>query len=196
MAVVNTVKKNVANIDNDTNENEPLVDKTDNDTSDKSQAQKEKKEYDMHDMVRCMCVTAGSLNFTSKKSNNTYYWGNYGDIIEVEYQDIQHLQMLGRNSLFLTHPLFIILDTDCLDVVRDKQLIEFTQWYQKYPDMYELFNNTSDGELVKILKSAPKGFVEAAYYFVNDMLASGVLQSIAVIKTIKELTGRNLEVVV
>ena len=68
------------------------------------------KEYNGDDLIPCRSMTKGELICVGKKSKETYMWADYGDITEVEYQDL--LALKASKSSFIFDTLFIIDETD------------------------------------------------------------------------------------
>ena len=147
------------------------------------------KHIDPHTLIPCMSVCRGELGYISDKSHNEYFWGDYGDIVEVEYQDIQFLKL--KKSTFLYKPWFVVLDTSVLDKKKDAELIEMTNLYKRFDTMEELFDLETD-EIEKILVNAPAGFQEAAYYTADSLIKRGALDSMYVVALINKLLGVEL----
>lgn len=147
------------------------------------------KHIDPHTLIPCMSVCRGELGYISDKSHNEYFWGDYGDIVEVEYQDIQFLKL--KKSTFLYKPWFIVLDTSVLDEKKDAELIKMTNLYKRFDTMEELFN-LETSEIENILVNAPAGFQEAAYYTADSLIKRGALDSMYVVALINKLLGVEL----
>lgn len=58
-------------------------------------------------------MTKGQLIYTGKKSGEVYTWEDYGDITEVEYQDL--LGLKAKKSAFIFETLFVIEDEELLE---------------------------------------------------------------------------------
>ena len=64
------------------------------------------KEYNGDDLIPCRSMTKGELICVGKKSKETYMWADYGDITEVEYQDL--LALKASKSSFIFDTLFLM----------------------------------------------------------------------------------------
>ena len=145
---------------------------------------KEPKKYAPGDRIECRSVTGGELILIGKKSQLQYTWEDYGDITEVEFQDLQALQ--SRRSGFLTKPRFII---------EDKELVE--QWGSMLKPIYEKINNQDIESLFELkpvkfkaaLSKMPNGIKESIKTKAAQMIASEELYDLRLIKIIDEVLG-------
>lgn len=157
--------------------------------NDTKKATKTPKKFAPDDRIACRSVTFGELLLSGTKSKLMYSWSNYGDVTEVEFQDLQALKSMKSSYLF--RPRFVI---------EDEELVE--QWSKDFGDMYktiedadieELFN-LSLGQFKSRLKKAPKGVQQAVKNIAGDMILNGSLDSLAKIKAIDEILGTDLKV--
>ena len=58
-------------------------------------------------------MTKGELIYVGKKSGEVYTWEDYGDITEIEYQDL--LGLRAKKSPFIFETLFVIEDEELLE---------------------------------------------------------------------------------
>lgn len=165
------------------------VEKKTETTISKSNAKKQtKKKYELHELIPCRSVTMGELGLDSKKTNNTYYWGNYGDVCEVSYEDLLFLK--AQKSGFLYNPSFIIEADDVFP--EDKTLVEIKELYDRFINLADFFE-LNTGEIKEILKNAPEGFRDVVATKAGEMVRSNRLESLAVIKIIDAIVGTNLK---
>ena len=146
-----------------------------------------KKQYDAEETIPCRSVTYGKLICVGPKSKLNYEWENYGDITEVEYQDLRALQ--STHSGFLTKPLFVI---------EDEELVK--QWSNSLKVVYDrvasldvdsLFKMTPS-QFKKKLESFPASYRQTIVQVANKMILTGELDSLAKIKAIDEVCGTDL----
>lgn len=146
-----------------------------------------KKQYDAEEAIPCRSVTYGKLICVGPKSKLNYEWENYGDITEVEYQDLRALQ--STHSGFLTKPLFVI---------EDEELVK--QWSSSLKIVYDrvasldvdsLFKMTPS-QFKKKLESFPASYRQTVVEMANKMILTGELDSLAKIKAIDEVCGTDL----
>lgn len=75
------------------------------------------KDYKPNDYISCTSLTKGELIMVGKKTGEVYTWSNYGDITEVEYQDLLALKAVKSAFIF-----------DLLFMINDEELIENPKW--------------------------------------------------------------------
>lgn len=146
------------------------------------------RKYEPDDMITCRSITYGELLLTGKKSKLLYTWANYGDITEVEYQDLQALK--STKSSYLYKPRFVI---------EDEELVE--QWGKDFINMYNNIIDVDADDLFKLplnqfkskLKKAPKGVQQAVKNIAGEKIMNGSLDSLAKIKAIDEILGTDLK---
>ena len=153
-------------------------------------AKKEKKKYNLDDMVMCRSVCYGELLYPAKKSGLLYRFEGYGDRTEVEFQDLQALK--STRSDYLYRPCFVI---------EDEELLE--QW----PDLKKVTDKVAeiDGERLfglptnqfkKALKELPVGFITTVRNMANAKINDGSLDSLAKIKILDEVLGTDLRLLI
>ena len=146
-----------------------------------------KKQYDAEETIPCRSVTYGKLICVGPKSKLNYEWENYGDITEVEYQDLRALQ--STHSGFLTKPLFVI---------EDDELVK--QWSNSLKVVYDRVASLDIDSLFKMapsqfkkkLESFPASYRQTIVEVANKMILTGELDSLAKIKAIDEVCGTDL----
>ena len=150
-------------------------------------AQKVVRKYAPGDMVPCRSITYGELLLTGAKTKLLYTWANYGDVTEMEFQDLQALK--STRSSYLFKPRFII---------EDEELVE--QWSGDFKKMYddivemdvEALFRLPVGQLKAKLKKAPTGVQLAVKNVAGEKIMNGSLDSLAKIKAIDEVLGTQL----
>ena len=154
----------------------------------KKTAPKEVKKYAPTDMIPCRSITFGELLLTGTKSKMLYTWANFGDITEMEFQDLQALR--STSSSYLFKPRFIIEDTELVE-----------QWKSDFGKMYDeiIAADVEDifrlpvGQLKAKLKKAPSGIQQAVKNIAGEKILNGTLDSLAKIKAIDEVLGTELK---
>lgn len=157
-------------------------------TETKKDTPKQAKKYAPGDMIPCRSITYGELLLPGAKTKLLYTWANYGDVTEVEFQDLQALK--STRSTYLFKPRFII---------EDEELIE--QWKGDFGKMYEEITNTDVEAIFKLpvnqlkakLKKAPAGIQQAVKNIAGEKIMNGSLDSLAKIKAIDEILGTQLK---
>ena len=154
----------------------------------KKSVEKAPRKYAPDEMIPCRSITFGELLLTGTKSKLLYSWANYGDITEVEFQDLQALR--STRSSYLFKPRFII---------EDEELAE--QWGKDFGDMYKNIVDVDVDDMFKLpisqfksrLKKAPKGVQQAVKNIAGEKILNGSLDSLAKIKAIDESLGTDLK---
>jgi hypothetical protein len=150
-------------------------------------ATKSVRKYAPTDMVPCRSITYGELLLTGAKTKLLYTWANYGDVTEMEFQDLQALK--STRSSYLFKPRFII---------EDEELIE--QWAGDFKKMYDEIVTMDVESLFKLptaqlkakLKKAPSGVQQAVKNLAGEKIMNGSLDSLAKIKAIDDVLGTQL----
>jgi hypothetical protein len=150
-------------------------------------AQKSVRKYAPTDRIPCRSITYGELLLTGPKTRLLHTWANYGDVTEMEYQDLQALK--STRSSYLFKPRFII---------EDEELVE--QWAGDFKKMYddivemdvEALFRLPIGQLKAKLKKAPAGVQLAVKNMAGEKIMNGTLDSLAKIKAIDEVLDTQL----
>lgn len=158
-------------------------------TKTKKSVAKEVRKYAPGDMIPCRSITYGELLLPGSKSKLLYTWANYGDVTEMEFQDLQALR--STRSSYLFKPRFII---------EDEELVE--QWKNDLGKMYDDIIATDVEALFKLpanqlkakLKKAPAGIQLAVKNLAGEKIMNGSLDSLAKIKAIDEVLGTQLKI--
>lgn len=145
------------------------------------------KVYDKEDVIPCKSITSGGLYVTGDKSGILYQWADYGDIEEVEYQDLVYMIRAHKPSIF--RPRFIIEDNEFLT---------------QYPELNDLYTSLfSTGDLVDILNlpvsqmrnaiaQLPSGALDAIKGLAASRIMSGQYDSVQKIKALDEIFDTHL----
>lgn len=151
-------------------------------------AVKTTKKYAPSDMIPCRSITYGELLLTGTKSKLFYTWANYGDVTEMEFQDLQALK--STRSSYLFKPRFVI---------EDPELVE--QWDNDLGKMYKEIIDVDVEDMFKLplaqfksrLKKAPAGVQQAVKNIAGEKILNGTLDSLSKIKAIDEILGTDLK---
>ncbi len=151
-------------------------------------ATKTPKKYAPDEMIPCRSMTYGELLLTGTKSKILYTWANYGDVTEMEFQDLQALR--STRSSYLFKPRFII---------EDPELVE--QWENDLGKMYKDIVDVDVEDMFKLplnqfksrLKKAPVGVQQAVKNIAGEKILNGTLDSLAKIRAIDEILDTDLK---
>lgn len=167
---------------------EEKTEATANETKTKTEVKKASRKFAQDDLIPCRSITFGELLLTGTKSKLLYSWANYGDVTEVEFQDLQALK--STKSSYLYRPRFII---------EDEELIE--QWSKDFKELYDGIIEVDVEEMFNLplnqfkskLKKAPKGVQQAVKDIAGEKILNGSLDSLKKIKAIDEILGTDLK---
>ena len=170
------------------NEEIDVIEETQVETKKTKAAPKSVRKYSPSDMVPCRSITYGELLLTGAKTKLLYTWANYGDVTEMEFQDLQALK--STRSSYLFKPRFII---------EDEELVE--QWAGDFQKMYDDIVTMDVEALFKLptaqlkakLKKAPSGVQQAVKNLAGEKIMNGSLDSLAKIKAIDDVLGTQLK---
>lgn len=149
---------------------------------------KTSRKYAPGDMIPCRSITYGELLLTGAKSKMLYTWANYGDVTEMEFQDLQALR--STRSSYLFKPRFII---------EDLELVE--QWDNDLGKMYKDIVDVDVEDMFRLplnqfksrLKKAPVGVQQAVKNVAGEKILNGTLDSLAKIRAIDEILDTDLK---
>lgn len=148
------------------------------------------RKFQQNDPILCRSVTYGELLYPAKKSQLLYTWANYGDVTEVEYQDLQALR--STRSAYLNAPYFIIEDEELLE-----QWPEFKKLYEKIAtaDIDKIFDMPIN-KFKAALRNLPSGFKDSIKNIASAKILDGTLDSISKIKAIDEVFNTDLKLLI
>lgn len=151
---------------------------------------KKPRKFAQDDMILCKSVTYGELLLPGKKSKLLYIWSNYGDVTEVEFQDLQALR--STRSTYLMNPYFVIEDEELLE-----QWPELKTLYDKTMalDIDSLFSLPIN-QFKKRLRDIPVGFKDPIKNIASEKIRNGSLDSIAKINALDEILGTELKLMI
>ncbi len=152
--------------------------------------EKAPRKFAQDDMIACRSVTYGELLYPAKKSHLLYTWANYGDVTEVEFQDLQALR--STRSQYLNDPKFVIEDEELLE-----QWPEFKKLYENVAtiDIDALFTLPLNQFKAK-LRNIPVGFRESLKNVASAKILEGTLDSLSKINAMDEILGTDLKLLI
>lgn len=156
---------------------------TETKVEDKSKARK----YEKDDVIPCKSLTDGKLLVTGEKTGILYRWADYGDVEEIEYQDLVY--MIRSHKSCITRPRFIIQDA------------EFVEQYPELKELYESLYSTKDltdilslpiTQMRAAIAELPDGVFETLKGLAASMIMSGTYDSVKKIKVLDGIFDTNL----
>lgn len=146
----------------------------------------EEKTFNKDDLIPCVSVTVGPLIYSAldTRSHNRYDWFDFGDVCDVEYQDL--LAMIARKSEFVFMPRFVIDDDDFLK--KYPKLKEIKEKFFGLDNPTQFFGVTPD-KLEEKINSAPEGLKKAIADMAGTLIKQGELDSRKKIEIIDRTLG-------
>lgn len=149
---------------------------------------KQIKQYSGDDLIPCKSMTRGELIYIGNKTGEVYKWSDYGDITEVEYQDL--LGLRSKKSDFIYKTMFIIIDEDVLE---DPKWADVKAIYERiYSDDIQTLIDMPIEQFKSIFPSQPDGIKNAMVVEVGTQMENGTFDSIQKIKFIDEVCKTDL----
>lgn len=150
-------------------------------------AETKKKKFKSRDLIPCRSFTNGKYILKGEKTSIPYRWFAYGDIVEVEYQDLELEVHAKRPSVY--KPRIIVLDNDFIE--QNKALKEFYDNMYTTNDLSEILK-LSPASMRKAIEELPDGAKETLKSIASTKINNGSLDSVKTIKLLDEIFDTNL----
>ena len=146
-----------------------------------------KVKHDPSELVMCKSTCYGGLHLIGPKTDMVYSWSNFGDVREVEYQDLLSWKVLHSQALF--EPFIMIMDDD----LREEWDRELGDMYRKIEkvDIEDLFEMPAS-QFKENLKKFPESVKESVKDIAYSKMKDQTLYDIRIIKAIDEILGTEL----
>lgn len=145
------------------------------------------KKYEKEETIPCKSITNGMLLVTGEKSGILYRWADYGDIEEIEYQDL--IYMIRSHKASVYRPRFIIQDKDFLSQHPELNTLYNSLYSTK--DLKDILN-LPVSQIKQAIKQLPDGALDALKGVAASMITSGQYDSVKKIKALDEIFGTKL----
>lgn len=155
-----------------------------------AETKKEKKTYAPTDGIPCKSITNGGLYMPGLKSNILYTWVDAGDVIEVEYQDLQ--AAIRSNNSYVMNPLFVIEDEEL--VAQFPQLKKLYETLYSVGELEDVITELSPGDMKATILSLPKGAQNSIKHLASKMVSDGRLDSVRKIKVLDEIFDTEMSI--
>lgn len=154
------------------------------------EVKKEKKTYAPTDGIQCKSITNGGLYMPGLKSNILYTWIDAGDVIEVEYQDLQ--AAIRSNNSYVMNPFFVIEDEEL--VAQFPQLKKIYDALYSVGELEDVLTELSPGDMKATILSLPKGAQDSIKHLASKMVSDGRLDSVRKIKVLDEIFDTEMSI--
>lgn len=146
------------------------------------------KKYENNDLIPCRSLVSGALYIEGARTKFLYSWADYGDIQEMEYQDLIYIvRTRGNKDIYL--PRIIIEDEEF--VQQNKSLSELYNSLYSMKDLRDIIK-LPNNQMKEEIERLPKGAKNALKSIVSTMIDSHSLDSVQKIKTLDEIFGTQL----
>lgn len=154
------------------------------------EVKKEKKTYAPTDGIPCKSITNGGLYMPGLKSNILYTWIDAGDVIEIEYQDLQ--AAIRSNNSYVMNPFFVIEDEEL--VAQFPQLKKIYDALYSVGELEDVLTELSPGDMKATILSLPKGAQDSIKHLASKMVSDGRLDSARKIKVLDEIFDTEMSI--
>lgn len=145
------------------------------------------RKYEKEDVIPCKSITNGKLLVDGDKSGNLYRWADYGDVEEVEYQDL--IYMVRSHKACVLRPRFIIQDKDFVE--QHSELKELYNSLYSTKDLTDILN-LPISQMKSAIVELPDGAYDAIKGVAASMITSGRYDSVKKIKALDEIFDTHL----
>ncbi|MCX8010926.1 MAG: hypothetical protein N3A61_07225, partial [Ignavibacteria bacterium] len=145
---------------------------------------------DLNQMIKCRSVVTGGLTYISPKTQLMVRWNDFGDIEYVPFSEL--ITMNSSKRQFLFEPWLIVEDED---VVSHFSLNRIYEKMIDVENLNELFNQPMN-EIKQKLQIIPSGIKELITSKASEMVQTGALVDIRIIKLLESELKTDLQVLI
>lgn len=146
------------------------------------------KEFKGDDLIPCRSMTRGELLMVGKKTKEVYVWSEYGDVTEVEYQDL--LALKASKSAFIFDIMFFIEDEDLINTAKWNEVKKLYE--EIYAEDVTVLLEMDNDSFKSALSSLPKGLKKAIVTEIATRMEEGTFDSLQKIKIVDSVCGTDL----
>lgn len=145
------------------------------------------KKFAKTTLIPCRSICTGVLYVEGPNSKNDYMWWDFGDIQDVQYQDLD--AYVKRHATCVYKPQFIIEDDDYIAQNPDIKAVYDSMYTTS--DLREILN-LPVSQMKKAIMELPLGAKEAIRGLAPTMIENKKLDSIEKIRVLDEIFGTQL----
>ena len=182
-----TIEKNTDSVD------ETKVEKNDSPKKEeKKTAPKpaKKKTFEPSEGIECRSVVTGQLFLEGFKTKMPYQWTDYGDVVEVEYRDLQAL--VQQKSGYVFNPFFIIDNEDFVEEF--PFLKKFYEQNYTVKELNAILQHPVE-QMISEINALPKSAVNTLMKIASNQVALGQIDSVRKIKALDEIFDTDLNLI-
>lgn len=151
--------------------------------------EEKKVSFNATDLIPCVSMTVGELIMVGIKSGNVYDFVDFGDVVEVEYRDLD--SAVRTRSHYIFDPKIVVQNIDFLKM--HKNVDEVYNGLYSPSDLVGLLDYPPD-KLKAIVKALPIGTQEALKGIVMQRIQDGRLDSVNRVKALDEVFGTKMAI--
>lgn len=182
-----TIEKNTDSVD------ETKVEKNDSPKKEEKKSTPKpakKKTFDPSEGIECRSVVTGQLFLEGFKTKMPYQWTNYGDVVEVEYRDLQALVL--QKSGYVFNPFFIIDNEDFVEEF--PFLKKFYEQNYTIKELNAILQHPVE-QMISEINALPKSAVNTLMKIASNQVALGQIDSVRKIKALDEIFDTDLNLI-
>lgn len=145
------------------------------------------KKFAKTTLIPCRSICTGVLYVEGPNSKNDYMWWDFGDIQDVQYQDLD--AYVKRHATCVFKPQFIIEDDDYIAQNPDVKAVYDSMYTTS--DLRDILNLPVN-QMKKAIMELPLGAKEAIRGLAPTMIENKKLDSIEKIRVLDEIFGTQL----
>lgn len=139
-----------------------------------------RKQLDPNMLVTVRNGYQGTLVYRSRRTNERFIWGAFGDEQDMELQELKNAR--NASKAFFQNNWFLIDDPEVLDYLGVSQYYKYALSYDSFDDLF----NKSPEEIEKIVSELSKGQKKSVAYRAKQLIAEEKIDSIKVINALEK----------
>lgn len=156
-------------------------------TEKKATSKAKKKVFDPSEGIPCRSVVTGQMFLEGYKTKMPYQWADYGDVVDIEYKDLQAL--VQQKSGYVFNPFFIIDNDDFVEEF--PYLKKFYEQNYTVKELNEILQHPVE-QMVSEIKSLPKSAIDTLMKIASNQVTLGQIDSVRKIKALDEIFDTDL----
>lgn len=140
------------------------------------------KEVDIHEYISVKNGFQGTLVYISPRTGEVFIWDSFGDEQEMELGELKNAKNSAKD-FFINN--WFMFDEDTSWVIDYLGMGAFYKFTRTIDDIDKFFELSAD-EMIEEGKKMSKGLKKSISYRARDMISSGELDSVKLIKALEE----------
>lgn len=145
-----------------------------------------KRKYEKDDMIPVKSLFEGEVILVGRRTKQDYHMTELGEVIEVEYQDI-NAEIISGQSPYIYTPLILVMDEELVST--KPKLKALYESLVSIEDIHRVIEDGNIDELREMVKHMPKGQIDLTKNIVASKIAEGQLGNMRIVKNIDRLLG-------